>query len=106
MELSALVNHQKMGRNSWTLRAEITCDTYNYNILTNLHPTTNSFIENSELCEILQLSSINLKNHTNSNYDIHVEPIEIVVCPRCRRFPIAHPDNSICSRCTNILSNI
>lgn len=106
MDLSALVNQQKMGQNSWTLRAQIECDTENYNILTNLHPKSDDFIENSELCEILQLSSIKLNSHKESDYKIRLEKISNSLCPRCRRFSLPNQDHSVCSRCTNILSKL
>lgn len=95
-----------MQRHSWTLKGEITCSADNYEILTNLHPKSNEFIENSELCEILQLSSIklNISDSQSSNFEINLEQIDSNLCPRCRRFALSVNDNTTCGRCTNILN--
>lgn len=59
----------------------------------------------SELCEILQLSSVKLiKNHTISETQIQVYDIQRTLCERCRRCPEIREGDGLCSRCIDVLA--
>lgn len=61
--------------------------------------------ESSELCEILQVSSITLiPNENNDFITISAQPIERSLCPRCRRFAI-DMNQILCSRCEKVLND-
>lgn len=56
----------------------------------------------SELCDILQLSSITLiESSTVTETQIELHNIEKVLCQRCRRHP--ELDNGLCGRCIKVL---
>lgn len=59
--------------------------------------------ESSELCEILQVSSIILApNESNEFITMSTQSIEGSLCPRCRRFAL-HDNETLCQRCENVL---
>lgn len=60
-------------------------------------------INDSELCEILQVASVTLKQQNSLNLTISIEETEDELCPRCRRFSIT--GNSVCIRCENVLNS-
>lgn len=58
----------------------------------------------SELCEILQLSSVTLiENHTINETQIQLYDIQEKLCERCRRYPESQEDD-LCPRCVNVLT--
>lgn len=60
--------------------------------------------EASELCEILQVSSITLSPNENNDFiTMSTESIEGSLCPRCRRFAI-NSNETLCERCQNVLT--
>ncbi|XP_070502687.1 isoleucine--tRNA ligase, mitochondrial [Chironomus tepperi] len=67
-----------------------------------LHPQLDTEITDSELCEILQVSSIILKSSQHPEMKITHKTSEAEVCPRCRRFAVT---NGICMRCENVLKS-
>lgn len=67
-----------------------------------LHPQLDTETSDSELCEILQVSSIILKSSNQSELKITHKTSEVDVCPRCRRFAAT---NGICMRCENVLKS-
>lgn len=57
----------------------------------------------SELCEILQLSSITLlKSSTADETQIELHTVEKLLCQRCRRH-LELDSNGLCSRCVKVL---
>ncbi|CAK9796616.1 Isoleucine--tRNA ligase, mitochondrial [Anthophora plagiata] len=57
----------------------------------------------SELCEILQLSSITLtEDDTIDETQIHVREIQEALCERCRRYRGTR-ENGLCPRCVDVL---
>ncbi|KAG5670873.1 hypothetical protein PVAND_001106 [Polypedilum vanderplanki] len=65
-------------------------------VLMNLHPTFNKVHHDSQLCEILQVSSIVLKHSPLKEMKISYETASDNFCPRCRRFQAGA--NGICIR--------
>lgn len=58
----------------------------------------------SELCEILQVSTITLSpNETNDFITMSTSTIEGSLCPRCRRFAI-NTSETLCERCDTVLA--
>lgn len=92
-------------QNSWKLRVRLGTNTENLKILQEMHPKLNQKVEYSELCEILQVSSILLeesKDLKDSEWNISFEVVENELCLRCRRFEVK--ENCItCSRCLKVL---
>lgn len=57
----------------------------------------------SELCEILQLSSVQLiENQSIGETEIRVHDIKDTLCERCRRYPGSRKDG-LCTRCAEVL---
>lgn len=62
----------------------------------------NTAVSNSELCEILQVSSVTLKNSNTYEMNISHEISSDEFCPRCRRFTTL---NGVCVRCEDVLKS-
>lgn len=59
--------------------------------------------DSSELCEILQVSSITLTPSENNDYiSMSTQTIDGSLCPRCRRFALDISE-TLCRRCENVL---
>lgn len=57
----------------------------------------------SELCDILQLSSITLiESSTTTETQVELHNIEKTLCQRCRRHPELDK-NGLCNRCIKVL---
>nr|XP_033336512.1 isoleucine--tRNA ligase, mitochondrial isoform X2 [Megalopta genalis] len=88
--------------NRWQLSVTIEATKDDFHWLSLLHD--NGEESTSELCEILQVSSINLiENQTVTETQIQTKAIEKVLCDRCRRYPEDGQD-CLCPRCANILA--
>ncbi|OAD60680.1 Isoleucine--tRNA ligase, mitochondrial [Eufriesea mexicana] len=86
---------------TWKLYGIIEATEKDFVSLSFLHDGQSS---TSELCEILQLSSIKLvKNHVISKTGIQVYDIQRTLCERCRRYPETREDG-LCSRCIDVLA--
>ena len=60
--------------------------------------------EESELCELLQVSAIKLiPNEDALNTAFEISDIDSELCPRCRRFVAG--ENAICTRCDSVLTS-
>jgi isoleucyl-tRNA synthetase len=70
------------------------------NYLQLLHPKLDEPLNNSELCEILQVSSVTLSTSNESDLQISYKVSEEDLCPRCRRFAAM---NGVCGRCESVL---
>lgn len=70
-----------------------------------LHPHIEKSINNTELCEILQVQSIKLiiNNATINNFNVNIINVNDKLCPRCRRFSIIDNED-ICNRCEEVLT--
>ena len=98
--LCSLISDQ----NSWKLSVRLGTTLENLEILQDLHPKLNQKIEDSELCEILQVSSILLEESKDNEWSISFEVVENELCPRCRRFQVK--ENCLtCSRCLKVLES-
>ncbi|XP_076634653.1 isoleucyl-tRNA synthetase, mitochondrial isoform X1 [Colletes latitarsis] len=93
---------QNFGTNTWKLSGTIEATKEDFSLLSLLQDKEQS--STSELCEILQLSSIILtENHEITETKIHVNNIQKELCERCRRYPESL-DKGLCVRCANILA--
>ncbi|XP_014477342.1 PREDICTED: isoleucine--tRNA ligase, mitochondrial isoform X2 [Dinoponera quadriceps] len=89
-------------RNTWELSGVITASRSDYESLSILQKDRES--STSELCEILQLSSVTLAESSAINEETRVELRDIgkSLCQRCRRHPESD-DNGLCKRCVKVL---
>ncbi|XP_053988281.1 isoleucine--tRNA ligase, mitochondrial isoform X1 [Hylaeus volcanicus] len=86
---------------TWKLSATVEATKEDFSSLSLLHDEKQS--SNTELCEILQLSSITLtENHAITETQIEVRDIQKDLCKRCRRYPEVQ-DDGLCSRCIGVL---
>ncbi|KOC68779.1 Isoleucine--tRNA ligase, mitochondrial [Habropoda laboriosa] len=89
-------------KNTWKLYGIVKATREDFCLLSTLHnekqPST------SELCEILQLSSVTLiEDHTIDETQIQVHDIPKALCERCRRYPETGEESGLCLRCTEVL---
>ncbi|XP_055382619.1 isoleucine--tRNA ligase, mitochondrial isoform X2 [Condylostylus longicornis] len=89
--------------NTWTLQCELFCNAEEIKLIQCLHPVLCEPDNSSELCEILQLSSINLNLSKSGNLEFTLKQIDSTLCPRCRRFPLEN-HNTLCNRCMILIN--
>lgn len=83
---------------------EIDCNQKLFDQLKTLHPIEDKFINNTDLCEILQVASIKLlKSNSSKELSLKTNPANEKLCPRCRRFGLKETDKSVCLRCDSVL---
>ncbi|XP_071637863.1 isoleucine--tRNA ligase, mitochondrial [Temnothorax longispinosus] len=88
-------------RNTWELSATLTASKDDYESLSILQKDRES--STSELCDILQLSSITLiESPTETETQVELHNIEKILCQRCRRHPELDK-NGLCGRCVKVL---
>ncbi|XP_012524598.2 isoleucine--tRNA ligase, mitochondrial [Monomorium pharaonis] len=88
-------------RNTWELSGIVKASKDDYESLSMLQKDQES--STSELCEILQLSSITLvESPTVTETQIELHNTEKMLCQRCRRHPELDK-NGLCSRCIKVL---
>ncbi|XP_003699827.3 isoleucyl-tRNA synthetase, mitochondrial [Megachile rotundata] len=87
--------------NTWKLHGIIQATSEDFIYLSHLQNEKRSSV--SELCEILQLSSITLiENKSLEKSEIEIHDISITLCQRCRRFSNID-NNGLCLRCVNTI---
>ncbi|XP_048504759.1 isoleucine--tRNA ligase, mitochondrial isoform X2 [Athalia rosae] len=90
--------------NTWQLDATITLSPTQFSVISVLQNDRKS--STSELCELLQLSSITLEQKDGiEEAHINLHPIEKSLCPRCRRHPEPYP-GKVCARCEAVLISV
>ncbi|XP_032673080.1 isoleucine--tRNA ligase, mitochondrial isoform X2 [Odontomachus brunneus] len=100
LNLRSIVN-TLADQNTWELSGTITASKNDYESLSILQKDRES--STSELCEILQLSSITLtESSTMAETQVKLRNIEKTLCQRCRRHPELDK-NRLCSRCVKVL---
>ncbi|XP_029173959.1 LOW QUALITY PROTEIN: isoleucine--tRNA ligase, mitochondrial [Nylanderia fulva] len=88
-------------RNTWELSGTLTATTNDYECLSILQKDGES--STSELCDILQLSSITLLESPMANEtQIELHNTEKMLCQRCRRHPELDK-SGLCNRCVKVL---
>lgn len=104
MEVKRLVNQKANETNSWLLSVKIRCNENTLKQLKHLHPEIEKTINDSELCDILQVASVELikASDLSTEFDVEILKVEAPLCPRCRRHIVAQ-ENDICQRCYNVL---
>ncbi|XP_016773003.2 isoleucine--tRNA ligase, mitochondrial isoform X1 [Apis mellifera] len=89
-------------KTTWKFHGIIDANKEDFISLCLLHDERHSSI--SELCEILQLSSVTLiENNTIDETQIQIFEIQKALCERCRRYPETQ-ENDLCTRCAYVLS--
>ncbi|KAJ6638007.1 Isoleucine--tRNA ligase, mitochondrial [Pseudolycoriella hygida] len=89
--------------NTWTQEINISAPMETLMRLQHLHHELSEPLESSELCEILQVSSITLEpNENRDDVIMSACTIETSLCPRCRRFAIQRYQ-TLCQRCADVL---
>lgn len=70
-----------------------------------LHPNDGEVHNDSYLCEILQVQSIQLLPNTDDDtLKLEKNEIEQTLCDRCRRFAVPTPQ-TLCERCELVLAD-
>lgn len=100
-----MVNQKSTEKNSWLLAVEIKSNAKTFEMLQYLQPIFGEPVFDSELCEILQAGSVNIKKCLNisTDYEVKISRLETFLCPRCRRYAVSYEDD-ICNRCNKILA--
>lgn len=70
-----------------------------------LHPGDGLAHNDSDLCDLLQVQSIQLLEAPCEKLTLEKEEIEAKLCDRCRRFAITSTE-TICNRCFIILKDM
>lgn len=73
--------------------------------LQKLHASDGQAHNDSHLCEILQVQSIQLCKSPNDQLSLEKRDVEKQLCDRCRRFTIS-PDEIVCKRCETVLKDM
>ncbi|XP_024942364.1 isoleucine--tRNA ligase, mitochondrial isoform X2 [Cephus cinctus] len=87
--------------NTWQLAATAIVDSNDYSLLSVLQNEKQSSV--SELCDILQVSSLVLVEGKEKGITVETEPTNKSLCQRCRRHPESEPGEP-CTRCAKILA--
>ncbi|XP_017875475.1 isoleucine--tRNA ligase, mitochondrial isoform X1 [Ceratina calcarata] len=89
-------------KNTWKMHGVIEATNKDFRSLSLLYDEEQPSL--SELCEILQLSSVTLtESDTITETRIQVHEIQKSACERCRRYPETRADG-LCSRCASVLA--
>lgn len=70
-----------------------------------LHPNDGKSHNNSHLCELLQVQSIELRQSSTNQLSLERNDNDIKLCDRCRRFAISS-DEIVCQRCDRVLKSM
>lgn len=102
------VKHQLYQRikdvNTWMLDVKIRAPQLKIDTLKLLHPTIEEPLEDSELTDIFQVSSIALvPDFESSDVLFEIVKEDKALCPRCRRFNMKNTDDLVCIRCKIVL---
>lgn len=68
-----------------------------------LHPNDGEAHDDSYLCELLRVQSVQLRESDNAELSIEKFEINESLCERCRRFAVA-ADGEICKRCKDTMN--
>uniref|UniRef100_A0AAG5CSK1 isoleucine--tRNA ligase n=1 Tax=Anopheles atroparvus TaxID=41427 RepID=A0AAG5CSK1_ANOAO len=104
----AVYQQAQLNVNTWLLDLEVFCTATDLSSLSLLHPLRDRAESTSELCELLQVGSIVLREgHADSNrFTITVSKSDKLLCRRCRRYLLPFenaPPSDICPRCETVL---
>ncbi|XP_055631360.1 isoleucine--tRNA ligase, mitochondrial [Toxorhynchites rutilus septentrionalis] len=90
--------------NTWYLDVIATVPSKNLQLLRNVHRKVHDSCCDSELCEILQVGTIALRNSTDEQLTVDITSNkERQLCPRCRRFALSSVGSPVCQRCEIVL---
>lgn len=105
LNVKRLINQKATEKNSWLLSVTIKCNEKSIDLLKHLQSEFGKSVNDSELCEILQVGSVTLEKSSDisMDYDVEIQTIDSPLCPRCRRYAVAD-ENDTCQRCNIVLS--
>ncbi|XP_021713032.1 isoleucine--tRNA ligase, mitochondrial [Aedes aegypti] len=99
----------QMDVNTWLLAVDATVSQDTLHLLQRVHPMLNEPQMDSELCEILQVGSLILRETKDGQQhrSVKVDKLDQQLCPRCRRYAL-HPGSGmtsahVCQRCKQVL---
>ncbi|EAT38178.1 AAEL009917-PA, partial [Aedes aegypti] len=99
----------QMDVNTWLLAVDATVSQDTLHLLQRVHPVLNEPQMDSELCEILQVGSLILRETKDGqqHHSVKVDKLDQQLCPRCRRYAL-HPGSGmtsahVCQRCEQVL---
>ncbi|XP_062560567.1 isoleucine--tRNA ligase, mitochondrial [Armigeres subalbatus] len=97
---------QQLNVNTWLLAVDVTAPRDVLASLGVLHPKLNQPQVDSELCEILQVGSLTLREaKTEEELFVKVDKLDQQLCPRCRRYSLRTTTSShVCQRCEDVLA--
>uniref|UniRef100_A0A182QG18 isoleucine--tRNA ligase n=1 Tax=Anopheles farauti TaxID=69004 RepID=A0A182QG18_9DIPT len=104
----AIYQQAQLNVNTWLLELEVRCNGNDLSLLSVLHPTLERPESSSELCELLQIGAVNLREGTagESRFAISVAKSDKPLCQRCRRFLLPSAEHLTCDRCSTILHKL
>ncbi|XP_076756258.1 isoleucyl-tRNA synthetase, mitochondrial [Xylocopa sonorina] len=92
---------ETVDKNTWKLHGIINATKEDFSALSILYDEAQPSL--SQLCEILQLSSVTLiENDTIGETQIQVHEIQEAICQRCRRY-LETQEDGLCERCADVL---
>ncbi|XP_053673887.1 isoleucine--tRNA ligase, mitochondrial [Anopheles nili] len=106
----AVYQQAQLNVNTWLLELAVECTGSDLALLTLLHPKLDQRECETELCEMLQVGSVVLREGSSSNnrFAITVTKSDQPLCQRCRRFLLVNLDGDCagptCARCNAILN--
>uniref|UniRef100_A0A2M4AI52 isoleucine--tRNA ligase n=1 Tax=Anopheles triannulatus TaxID=58253 RepID=A0A2M4AI52_9DIPT len=98
--------------NSWLLQVTVECDENDFTQLSALHPPVGRADAETELCELLQIGSVELRCRSAvrgiesvDRFAVKISKSDQSLCPRCRRFlvPEGNDHACVCRRCDQVL---
>lgn len=101
LNVKRLINQQAGEVNTWHLA--VTVKGTQLELLQELHPALGEPLNNSELCEILQVGSVRLIKSDNSDISLTTTTLQTPLCPRCRRYSLNDDDQETCKRCSAVM---
>ncbi|XP_052863761.1 isoleucine--tRNA ligase, mitochondrial [Anopheles cruzii] len=109
----AVYQQAQLNVNTWLLQLTVECtDDEDYRLLSAIHPTEGRPDSTTELCELLQVASVELLPRRRENTTESIERFAVTVtksdqslCPRCRRHlqRDSHDPSCVCERCDAVL---
>ncbi|XP_017028496.1 isoleucine--tRNA ligase, mitochondrial [Drosophila kikkawai] len=102
LDVKRLINQQAGEVNTWHLA--VTIKGSQLKLLKELHPALDEPLNNSELCELLQVGAVRLVESDNSDVSLTITNLQTSLCPRCRRFSL-NPDQETCQRCSAVMDS-
>uniref|UniRef100_A0A182NGD9 isoleucine--tRNA ligase n=1 Tax=Anopheles dirus TaxID=7168 RepID=A0A182NGD9_9DIPT len=104
----AVYQQAQLNVNTWLLELDVECNETDRTLLSMLHPTLERHESSTELCELLQIGSVTLREGFagGNRFAITVTKSGKPLCQRCRRFLLPTAEHLTCDRCSAILRQL